>query len=278
MKTRLQFPAALLLLFILLNSCHKEQQYKTVPFPPGFRTSVSVLAGNGNKGDKDGSDTSATFNSIWAIAMDAAGNTYVTDNGSVRIRKITPQGVVTTLEDDPNASGSMVFANADGMVIDAAGNFYVAYGTNNCIRKITPDGKTGVIFAGSTTGEGGDADGTGTAALFEVPTGLAIDGAGNLIVADAGNGKIRKISPAGVVTTVAGVGGFGSTDGPAAQASFNEPYGVALDKSGNIFVADGYNFEVRKITPEGVVSTIAGGGAAGINNGNGQTPLFYVPT
>jgi serine/threonine protein kinase, bacterial len=273
MKTLYKIPAVLLLL-ALLSSCHKEKQPNVV-VPPGLHTIASVLAGNGNAGDKDGADTAATFKQIWAIALDAAGNLYVTDNGNVQIRKITSKGVVTTLPDNPNAGSSQVFSGADGMVIDAAGNFYVCYSTNNCIRKISPDGKTGAIFAGSTTGEGGDVDGNGTSARFEVPVGLAIDATGNIYVADAGNAKIRKITPAGVVTTLAGSGLTGFNDGPGTQATFLEPYGVAIDKSGTVYVADGYNYAIRKVTPDGTVSTVASGG---VEPGIGGPPAFDVPT
>lgn len=274
MKTYATISAALLLV-ALLGSCHKEQQkQQIIPLPPGYHTSVSVLAGSGSSGSNDGAGTSAAFSFAWAIAMDASGNFYVTDNA--RIRKITPQGVVSTLDDNPNASGSMVFANAEGLVIDAAGNFYVSYSSNNCIRKISPDGKSGVIFAGSHAGEAGDVDGSGTDARFSQPAGLAIDPSGNIYVADSNNDKIRKITPAGAVTTFAGTGISTLTDGPAAQAAFYEPNGVTLDQSGNMYVADGYNYGVRKITPDGTVSTVASGG---IEPGSSQNlPLFDVPT
>jgi sugar lactone lactonase YvrE len=275
MKTYLRFTATLLL-FALLISCHKTQEKGIIP--DSLHTKITIFAGSGQAGDMDGPPTTATFKTMWAIAIDAAGNTYVTDNGDVQIRKITSAGVVSTLADNPNASGSMVFANADGLAIDAAGNFYVSYSGNNCIRKITPDGKTGIIFAGSPTGQGGFSNGTGAAALFEVPTGLTIDPAGNLYVADSGNGAIRKITPAGVVTTIAGTGSLGFNDGPAAQAQFREPYGVALDKSGNIYVADGYNFRIRKISTDGKVSTVAGNGDQGGDNGPAKTASFNVPT
>jgi serine/threonine protein kinase, bacterial len=276
MKTLSKIPAVLLLL-ALLSSCHKDKQPNVV-IPPGLHTIAFVLAGNGNAGDKDGVDTAATFKFIWAIALDATGNAYVTDNGNIQIRKITPQGVVTTLEDNPNAGGSQAFSGADGMVIDAAGNFYVSYAPNNCIRKISPDGKTGAIFAGSTTGENGTADGTGTAARFSEPTGLAIDASGNIYVADAGNCEIRKITPAGVVTTLAGTDSIGFTDGPGTQAQFYGPFGVAVDKSGNVYVADSYNYAIRKITPDGTVSTVASGGTESGYGGGGGPPFFDIPT
>jgi hypothetical protein len=246
---------ALLLSFTFIAGCKKDQS-SAAKAPDLGLTKITVFAGSGSAGNADGPATTATFEQIWAIALDAAGNAYTVD--SSRIRKITPAGVVSTLQDSPNAAGGTLFADADGIAIDGAGNFYVSYSAAHCIRKISPDGKTGVVFAGMP-GVDGYKDGTGTDARFEVPVGLAADAAGNIYVADAGNGSIRKITPAGGVSTLAGNGSFGSADGTGADASFFEPYGVAFDKSGNLFVADAANNKIRKVTLAGVVTTVAGG-------------------
>jgi RHS repeat-associated protein len=161
-----------------------------------------------------------------------------------------------------------------GIAEDASGNLYVADALNYRIRKITPAGVVST-FAGS--GTRGHADGTGTAAMFMQPYGLAIDGSGNLYVADEIDNCIRKITPAGVVTTVAGNGTAGYVDGAAASAEFSLPSGVAVDASGNIYVADQNNNMIRKISTTGTVSTFAGSGTAGSANGTGTAASFYHP-
>ena len=130
------------------------------------------------------------------------------------------------------------------MSVDSTGNVYVADTYNNMIRKITPDGVVSTL-AGSTPGS---TDATGTNAKFNSPNGLAVDSIGNVYVADSGNNKIRKITPDGVVSTLAGSGLRGSEDGIVTAASFNSPNGVALDSKGNIYVADINNKKIRKIT------------------------------
>src|SRR5207302_1125096 len=144
-----------------------------------------------------------------------------------------------------------------GVATDSAGNVYVADTFNNTIRKITPAGV--VTTLAGTAGVAGSTDATGAAARFTSPESVATDSAGNVYVADTGNNTIRKITPAGVVTTLAGTAGVvGSTDAIGAAASFGFPNGVATDSAGNVYVADTLNSTIRKITPAGVVTTLAG--------------------
>lgn len=161
------------------------------------------------------------------------------------------------------SGSSALFNQPSGLAIDASGNLYVADVGNNCIRKMTP---TGVVttLAGST--HPGHADGQGTAAEFNNPGGIAVDGAGNVYVGDVLNNAIRKITPSGAVTTIAG-GSEGNVDGTGSAAKFFYPSGVAIDGSGNLIVADTYNHRIRKVTPAGVVTTIAGSGSTGPGNG-----------
>lgn len=158
---------------------------------------------------------------------------------------------VTTLAGDGSPAA---FADPFGVVAAEDGTIYVAdAGDTNQIKKITPEGVVTTLAGGNE----GFADGVGPQASFNTPSGLAIDADGNLYVADTGNNRIRKITPEGVVSTVAGDGTVGYVDGPAAQARFDGPIGVAVDSTGNLYVADTYNDRIRKISKDGVVTTIA---------------------
>ena len=245
---------------------------------------VTTLAGTaGTSGSVDGTGAAASFNYLSSVATDAIGNVYATEAGGRNtIRKITPAGVVTTLAGTAGVTGSAdgtgaeaTFYNPSGVATDAFGNVYVADASNQTIRKITPAGV--VITLAGTAGTRGSADGTGAAARFDSPYGVATDAGGNVYVSDRFNGTIRKISPAGVVTTFAGKR-FGA-DGTGAEASFDGPRGLATDASGNVYVADQSNNTIRKITPAGVVTTLAGtAGRAGSADGTGAAARFSLPS
>jgi streptogramin lyase len=227
---------------------------------------VSKFAGTGAAGAANGTDT-ATFNSPLGVAVDGSGNVYVADYGNDLIRKISTAGVISTLAGtgatgaDNGAGTAATFNLPESVAVDASGNVYVADNGNNLIRKITP---AGVVSTLAGSGTVGSANGTGTAASFNSPFGIAVDGTGNVYVADAGNNQIRKISAAGVVTTFAGSGAKGANNATGAAASFNTPSGVAVDALGNVYVADENNNLVRKITAAGVVTTIASKPSKGI--------------
>jgi len=226
---------------------------------------VTTLAGTaGVTGSTDATGAAARFNSPLGVATDDAGNVYVADFGNHTIRKITPAGAVTTLAGTAGVTGSTDatgaaarFSSPLGVATDSAGNVYVGDTNNNTVRKITPAGV--VTTLAGTAGVTGSTDATGAAASFFAPLGVATDSAGNVYVADLGNHTLRKITPAGVVTTLAGTAGaFGSTDATGAAARFDGPFGVATDSAGNVYVADSGNSTLRKITPAGAVSTLAG--------------------
>jgi hypothetical protein len=256
--------------------------------------SLALFVGNMNgPGSVDGSGAAARFNQPAAVATDSAGNIYVADTANNTIRKITPAGMVTTLAGSPGICGSAdgtgsaatfclsvnITAYHVGVATDSAGNVYVADSGNNTIRKITPAGVV-TTLAGSAGMFGGYVDGTGSAARFSSPSGVATDSAGNVYVGDTGNRIIRKITPVGVVTTFAGTAGvIGSADGTGPAAGFNWPAGVATDSAGNVYVADMFNDTIRKITPAAVVTTLAGtAGAMGTTNGTGSAARFTLPS
>ncbi|MHB8522121.1 MAG: NHL repeat-containing protein, partial [Limisphaerales bacterium] len=228
----------------------------------------------------------AGLNHPSGVAVDSAGNVYVADTGNHTIRKVTPARVVTTLAGLAGNPGSVDgtrsaarFNHPSSVTVDRAGNLYVADSDNHTIRKVTPAGV--VTTLAGRAGNSGSADGTGTAAQFKQPQGVAVDSAGNVYLADTGNNTIRKVTPAGEVTTLAGLaGGIGSADGVGSGARFSQPRGVALDSAGNVYVADIHNNAIRKVTPAGMVTTLAGLAGyfnVGSADGTGSTARFNYP-
>jgi sugar lactone lactonase YvrE len=246
-------------------------------YPGGY---VISLAGS-TYGYLDGPAAAAQFKQPNGVAVDGAGNVYVADSNNNRIRKITPAGDVTTLAGD----GTSSFADGPGatarfyvpksVAVDGAGNVYVADSNNHRIRKIAPGG-TVSTFAGD--GTSGHIDGPGTGARFYIPEGVAVDGAGNLYVADTYNNRIRKIVIAtGVVTTLAGDSTAGDGDGPGTAAHFNHPFGVAADGAGNLYEADYGNHRIRKIVVATKEVTTLAGSSPGFADGPGATAQFHFP-
>jgi len=246
---------------------------------------VTTLAGRaGFSGNRDDDDSAARFYEPSGLGVDAAGNVIVADSANNTIRSVTPGGTVTTL------AGQAGYGSADGtgdaarfyspsdVAADSAGNVYVADASNETIRKVTSAG-TVTTLAG-LAGVPGSADGAGTSARFGGVLGVAVDGAGAVYVADTGNFTIRKISPAGVVNTLAGLAGSaGKADGTGPDAAFWNPFGLAVDNAGNVFVADTFNQTIRKVTPAGAVTTLAGlAGTAGVADGTGSAARFYYPS
>jgi sugar lactone lactonase YvrE len=231
-------------------------------------------------------DANRAIGYTMGVMVDGAGNVYVADPSNSVVRKITPQGVVSVFAGTAYAPGSADGTGSaaqfqggllDKIAADNLGNLYVADGGNNTIRKITPSGAVST-FAG-TAGTTGKADGTGAAAQFYSPSAVATDTAGNVYVADAGNRTIRKVTPSGVVSTFAGTAGVrGSADGTGAAAQFGSIRSVATDSAGNVFVVDDDFCTVRKITPAGVVSTLAGTPGNCVNkDGVGTAAGFAFP-
>ena len=247
-------------------------------------TQFTLLAGREtcpSPNDVDGTGASASVGRPGGMAYDAAGNLYVAELGGT-VRKVTPAGVVTTLAGQEFTGGNLPpsvdgtgaaasFNSPGAMAVDSAGNVYVIDASE--IRKVTQAGVVTTI-AGSATA--GSADGTGSAARFRFPLGLAVDPTGTIYVADGNNFSIRKVTPAGVVTTLAG-GLQGFADGTGAAALFQGPWGIVLDAAGNLLLADSGNNVIRKVTTAGVVTTIVGNPAGGFADGSGAAVRFTQP-
>jgi ABC-type branched-subunit amino acid transport system substrate-binding protein len=248
---------------------------------------VSTLAGDGHLGYRDGPGPDARFaGTIGGMTVDGQGNIYIPEPFAHRIRRISPDGMVSTLAgtgspgyvDGPIATAQ--FNGAVGLAVDPAGNLYVADGGNHCIRLIRPD-ETVTTLAG--TGEPGYRDGPAAEAQFNEPFDVAVSSTGVLYVADAGNDRIRALSPDGMVTTLAGSGRRGFADGAPERAEFDGPWKLALAADGSLYVADGVaifmrgNHAIRRVAPDGTVSTVAGTGQPGLADGPTTEAGFYWP-
>jgi sugar lactone lactonase YvrE len=266
---------------IYVADTYNEEICKITPAGAGW--AVTILAGDGTLGSNDGTGSAARFFKPADIAVGGGGYLYVTDQVNDTIRQVTAAGVVTTLAGAAQTPGSADgtgaaarFSSPFGVGLDGAGNLYVADGEQ--IRKVTSAGVVSTL-AGLAVGPG-SADGTGSDARFNYPAGVALDSAGNLYVADAGNNTVRQVSSAGVVSTLAGLAGeSGAVDGAGGNARFAGPAGLALDSGGTLYVADSGNNTIRTLSSAGVVTTIAGqAGTAGSADGAGSAALFNNPT
>lgn len=236
----------------------------------------------------------ATWGQPWGMATDTNGNIWVTENYNSRVRMITSdfQLVYSRVGSSAcpaaagykDAAGSQAqFNGPTGIAVGPDNKIYVADMLNNCIRKIDPFSNAGnsqsvTLLAGSTSGASGYSDATGGAALFDFPMDIAVDKNGNVYVADQNNNCIRKITPAGVVSTFAGSTTSGYKDGQGAAAQFATPWGLAIDQNGDLLVADFGNYRIRKVniatSPAGLVSTIAGNGQQTVKDGSSTACSF----
>lgn len=244
---------------------------------------ISTVAGNGTPTYAgDGLPAvSASLDGPNGLAFDAAGNLYIADTQNSRVRMVGPGGVITTFAGNGTVSGfggegdpaTLTPLNApQGVVADSAGNIYVADTDHNRVIRVDSAGDMHTVAGTGTAGDAGDAGGaTGLLAELNGPAGLAVDAAGNLYIADSGNHRIRMLGPSGIVSTIAGTGtaGFSGDGGAAAAAELSYPAAVAVDASGNLYIADTGNNRVRMVTTDGNIATISGTGEASFNGENG---------
>ena len=245
---------------------------------------ITTVAGYAGAGAANGAGSNALFYNAQDVAVDGAGNLYVADTGNNIIRVVTASGVSSTLAGIAGVKGSAdglgtnaSFNQPSGIALDNGGNIYVSDYGSSIIRKVTPAGQ--VTTLAGMAGVTGSVNNTGSNALFFHPMGLAVDSATNIYVAEYGNHLIRKITPANVVSILAGVAGvFGSADGLGGQRLY-EPEAVTVDQAGNVYVADTGNAAIRMITPSGLVSTLAGSAGSLGRHGiaTGTNALFFQP-
>jgi sugar lactone lactonase YvrE len=241
---------------------------------------ISTIAGTGSMGynGDGGLATSAQLFLPYGVAVDSLGNLYIADLINLRIRKVTANGIITTVAGNGTSGfggdgGPAISAQLYlpyGVAVDSAGGLYIADYGNGRIRKVASDGTINTVAGNGTKGYGGDG-GPATIAKLNTPTGVAVDAAGNVYVADYQNGRIRKVSSDGSISTAAGTGviGYSGDGGPAASAQISMPTTVTVDAAGNIYIPDYGNSRIRKVTPTGIISTIAGIGTSGFSGDGG---------
>jgi sugar lactone lactonase YvrE len=254
---------------------------------------ISTVAGDGNSGfgGDGGPATSAQLAFPAGVALDASGNLYIADTNNNRVRKVNTGGTVSTVVGDGNSgfggdggpATSAQLAFPAGVALDASGNFYIADAFNNRIRKVDSTGIITTVAGDGTPGFGGDG-GPATCALLALgtgPAGVALDASGNLYIADTFNSRIRKVDTSGTISTVAGNGndGFSGDGGPATSAQLFEPFGVAVDANGNLYISDEENNRIRKVNTSGIITTVAGDGGFGFGGDGGPATcaLLAVP-
>lgn len=245
---------------------------------------VTTLAGlAGRSGSVDGNASAARFNSPRGLVSDPFGNIYVADSLNFTVRKITPAGVVSTFV---GTSGNPTYSDGTGLkaglcipggiTIDGTGNLYLTELGSVTVRKITPVGVV-TTLAGNPFFSA-DVDGVGAGAHFSYPQGIASDPGGTLYIADTGSNTVRKVTPGGTVTTLAGTKFTGGRDGAGDTAQFSQPTGISVDRAGNLYVGDAKNHSIRKITPTGFTTTLAGPTANnGSADGRGKAARFSYP-
>ena len=280
MKTNLILPFVIMALAAIGCKKYKQEDNPPTQPPTEKKAVVTTIAGDGAAAFSDGPALSSKFKVPFDVAVAIDGTIYVADASNRRIRKIR-DGQVSTFAGNGtngivNANGSLAqFKNPYLLALDGNGNLFTLDISDPRIRKVSP---AAVVSTYAGTATPGFADGLAATAQFRASEGgIVADAEGNIYVADFNNQRIRKISIAGQVTTIAGTGVSGFKNDNGEKAQFNNPGGIVIDKSGNLYVADGLNYRIRKITPNGQVSTFAGSGTPGNTDGSAAVAQFiYV--
>jgi sugar lactone lactonase YvrE/PKD repeat protein len=243
---------------------------------------ISTVAGNGTAGysGDGGAATNAELDNPWGVAVDGSGNLYIADCENNRIRMVNISGIINTVagngslgySGDGGAATSAKLLFPSGVAVDGSGNLYLADKYNNAIRMVNTSGIINTVADNGTWGYSGDG-GAATSAELNCPAGVVLDSSGNLYIADWFNNRIRMVNTSGIISTVAGNGKEGySGDGEAAtNAELDNPGGVTMDGSGNLYIADTRNNRIRMVNTSGIISTVAGGGTGGLGDGGAAT-------
>jgi uncharacterized repeat protein (TIGR01451 family) len=246
--------------------------------PNGILTRVAGNCTGGYTGD-GGLAVNAQLSYPKGVAADSAGNLYIADSGNCVIRKVAANGIITTVagtgicgySGDNGPATSAQLSVGGGVAVDSAGNLYIVDYGDCVIRKVSPSGIITTVAGTGTAGYSGD-NGPATSAQLSAPLGVAVDSAGDLYIADNQNDVIREVTANGIMTTVAGIAhsqGYTGDNGPATSAQLNQPGGVAVDSAGNLYIADGVSYVIRKVAPNGIITTVAGTGYSGYSGDNG---------
>jgi DNA-binding beta-propeller fold protein YncE len=249
---------------------------------------ITAVAGTGVEGlAGDGGPAARAQLALPAgLALDGAGHLYVADAGNNRVRKISPERIITTIAGsgptgylrggfggDGGPATEAELNTPTAVIVAPDGAVLIADARNNRVRRIAPDGTIATLAGNGTEGFRGDG-GPAADAELDFPSGLALDAAGSLYIADTDNHRVRRVTPDGTIATIAGSGptgylrgGFGGDGRPATAARLWRPFGLALDAAGSLYIADGFNNRVRRLTPDGTITTIAGSGPTGYLQG-----------
>ena len=251
-------------------------------FNPGV---ISLMAGNGTAsfGGDGGTAVSAQLNHPYGVAMDGAGNLYIADRSNNVVRKVNTSGNISTIagvggvagySGDGGAATSAHLKQPNGVAVDSASNLYIADTGNNVVRKVDVNGNISTVAGNNLLGDGYTGDGgAATSATLDSPTSVAVDAAGNLYIADWQNSVIRKVFTDGVITTFAGLDapgsnyGYSGDNGVATSAKVADPFGVAVDSLGNVFIADTANNVIRRVDTNSIITTVAGNHTSGAGYG-----------
>jgi sugar lactone lactonase YvrE len=266
----------------LATACHDNAPSEAPPETPKSNVITTVAGGRLAFSGDGGPSLDARLNGPAGVAIDRSGNLYVADALNQRVRMVDASGRISTVAGDGVAgitgdggpAKAAKLSNPVAVAVSSSGDVYIADAGNHRVRRITPTGTMTTVAGDGRAGFSGDG-GSAASAQLDTPMAVAVDGSGNIYIADAGNNRVRRIDAAGIIGTVAGNGTAGSMGdaGPATQAQLRGPIGVAVDASGNLYIADEGNSRIRRVSAAGVITTLAGTGTAGFTGDGGPATL-----